>query len=411
MEAITKFTKTIKVCEVCGSDSVKTVIDMGSHPLCDDLVPIGDERKCIEFPVELLFCNNCFTAHQKYQIDKEKLFPETYHYRARFTSDVLKGMEDLVDSCERVIGKLSNKKILDIGCNDGSLLNFFKLKSATTIGVEPTGAIDDASKDHILYKEYFDKEIAEKIFDDHGFMDVITFTNVFAHIDDLNTLIKNLRKLISSKTILIVENHYLGSIIENYQFDTFYHEHPRTYSLKSFCKIAEKLDSKIIKFEFPQRYGGNIRVFISKNNLCEDESKINLNKVLKKEEQFNKDFKVLNKFLMTWKKTKKNEIDKLVSKFGPLFAKAFPGRASIFIKLLGLNENHIKCILEKSGSKKIGNFVPGTRIPIISDEELFKKDKFPPVIINMAWHISEEINSFMKMKGFNGEIIDIFESK
>ena len=64
--------------------------------------------------------------------------------------------------------------------------------------------------------------------------------------------------------MIIIENHYLGEVIKKTQFDTFYHEHPRTYSLSSFMKIADNLKMNITKFEFPKRYGGNIRVFIEK---------------------------------------------------------------------------------------------------------------------------------------------------
>ena len=76
-------------------------------------------------------------------------------------------------------------------------------------------------------------------------IDLICFTNVFAHIENLNELLKNLKALINKDTVLIIENHYLGSILKKNQFDTFYHEHPRTYSLKSFSFIAKNDRTKV----------------------------------------------------------------------------------------------------------------------------------------------------------------------
>src|SRR3990170_3439890 len=106
------------------------------HPLCDDLVPIGEHRICKEYPIEILFCDVCLTAHQRYQVPKEDLFTDSYHYRARMTGSVLSGMSELVSSCELRLCGVKGKTVLDIGCNDGSLLNFFKAKECRTIGIE-----------------------------------------------------------------------------------------------------------------------------------------------------------------------------------------------------------------------------------------------------------------------------------
>src|SRR5665811_601612 len=107
----------IETCEICGNDHLATVLNLGLHPMCDDLVQIGDSRVCHQTPIEILYCSQCCTAHQRFQIPKQELFPSTYHYRARFTADVLKGMAGLVEACEKQLGSLAGKRVLDIGCN------------------------------------------------------------------------------------------------------------------------------------------------------------------------------------------------------------------------------------------------------------------------------------------------------
>lgn len=404
--------KRVTTCEVCDASVLEPVLNLGAHPLCDDLVPVGKPDVCNEYPIEISYCRNCNTAHQGYQVEKKLLFPKTYHYRARFTADVLDGMSEFVSDCESRLGTLENKKVLDIGCNDGSLLGFFKKKGAITIGLEPTGAIEDASLGgHFLYNDFFDKASAEKILKDHGSPDIISFTNVFAHIEDLNGLIESLSLLISPNTVLVVENHYLGSILKNEQFDTFYHEHPRTYSLSSFHQIAEKIGLRVFATEFPARYGGNIRVFMGDASLNEKhiDSNDGLQDVLDEENKFGDLLIGMQANMETWKKQKHQEIMDLVKIHGPLKAKAFPGRAAIFIKLLGLDENSIECVYEKPGSMKIGHYLPGTRIPIKSDDDLFALPVPPSIVVNMAWHISTEIHQFLKKKGFLGEVIDIYD--
>jgi hypothetical protein len=402
--------KEITLCEVCDASQLKPVLNLGVHPLCDDLVPVGRSEICLEYPIDISYCISCNTAHQTYQVEKKLLFPPTYHYRARFTSDVLDGMSELVDACEAHLGSLHAKKVLDVGCNDGSLLGFFKKKGAITIGIEPTGAIKDAALGgHSLYNDFFDMTSAVKVLKDHGSPDIISFTNVFAHIEDLNSLIDSLRRLISPSTILVVENHYLGAVLSKGQFDTFYHEHPRTYSVGSFEKIAEKLGLSVISTEFPARYGGNVRVFMGSDSIPSMTTNNSVTEILKEESSFFSEIKKMQNDVELWKESKNREIKSLVEIHGPLKAKAFPGRAAILIKLLGLDESSIECVYERPGSMKIGHYLPGTRIPIKSDDELFALPDSPPVIINLAWHISAEINDFLRKQGFCGEIIDIYD--
>jgi SAM-dependent methyltransferase len=398
---------TISKCEVCNSNELLDVLDLGPHPMCDDLVPVGDDRICKEYPINIVYCKNCFTAHQKYQIPKNELFPQSYHYRSRFTADVLNGMKDLVNDCVKTFGDFTGKKVIDIGCNDGSLLNFFRDQGAITYGLEPTDAYKDAVEaGHTVYNEYLTPEIAKKVVSEVGKFDVITFTNVFAHIENLEEVIVSLKELMTEKTIIVIENHYLGAVIDKKQFDTFYHEHPRTYSYKSFLFIAESLGVNLLHVEFPSRYGGNIRVFFGNRdvyNIQEDKK----DEILLKEAQYFDKLKAMGNQIEEWKKEMKEKLAQLKDEYGTIKAKAFPGRAAILVKLLDLDENIVSACFEKPGSMKIGHYLPGTRIPIKSDDQLFETIKEEKVILNLAWHIQGEIDKYLRANGFTGEKVDI----
>ena len=400
-------TLEIKSCEVCGNTCLRTAIDLGLHPMCDDLVPIGNDYVCKEYPIDILYCDNCRTAHQHFQIPKRELFPKTYHYRSRHTLDVLNGMKELVAACEETLGSLVSKKVLDVGCNDGSLLSYFAKKGAKTFGIEPTGAATDAAeRGHTVINDFFSEEISEKFARKYGRPDVITFTNVFAHIEDLKGVIRALKIAAHEGTLIVIENHYLGAIVERNQFDTFYHEHPRTYSLTSFVHIAKSLGMEIVLAEFPQRYGGNIRVFLSakQGSLAARERLVELDAV---ESGFGEGLKQLAEKVTVWKKNKFVQIEVEVNKHGPLAAKAFPGRAAIPVRMLNLSTAQVSAAFEKPSSAKIGNYIPGTRIPIRSDDDFSPTSIGSGPVLNLAWHIADEIKGYLRNRGYDGPIIDI----
>ena len=198
----------------------------------------------------------------------------------------------------------------------------------------------------------------------------------------------------------------MGSILKKKQFDTFYHEHPRTYSLTSFIFIAKLLKLNILAVEFPKRYGGNIRVLMGPKNL---KNKYNFKNKLKNEKKFYNQFLKMGKKIEIWRKIKSTELKKMFNKYGKIPAKGFPGRASILIKLLGLNEKIISNVYEKPNSLKVGYYVPGTLIPIKSDLTLFKNINRNKIILNLAWHIKDEIVKYLKKNNYKGKIINILD--
>ena len=388
-------------CEVCADDVSGPILDLGFHPLCDDLVPIGSSRAVVAYHQELQLCIGCLTVHQLHPVEKGVLFRSDYHYRASLTDDVKQGMSELVQQTIPRIRAPGRPVILDIGCNDGTLLATFKKSlDCLTVGVDPTDAIleHEGGIDY-AYQDFFSIEVAQRIVDELGLPDVVTFTNVFAHIEDLGSLLEALKATLSPTTIVVIENHYLGSILEGGQFDTFYHEHPRTYSAKSFAAIADRLGMEVDSLEFPSRYGGNIRVTLAPRNGAP--SVVGSAMTWPSEDEIVNQFVALQSQYEAWKFDALGTIDLLV-KDSPLFGKALPGRAVMLISSLGLDVETMPVIFEKPSSPKVGFYVPGTKIEVRSDDDFHQYG--PDRLMLWSWHIAREVANYMGDRGYTGQL-------
>jgi hypothetical protein len=214
-----------------------------------------------------------------------------------------------------------------------------------------------------------------------------------------------LKRLMAPHTTIVIENHYLGSVLDGNQFDTFYHEHPRTYSFNSFVRMAYSLGRDLLGVEFPSRYGGNIRIFIGDGSVGAQPGDVAA--LLSREAGYLEKFHAMQLNIERWKRSKRDFLMTQFKQHGKLRAKAFPGRAAILVKLLDLNEDLISAVYEKPGSLKIGNYLPGTRIPILSDDDLFALPDQAAPLLNLAWHIPTEIRSYLAGHGYKGPITDI----
>jgi hypothetical protein len=159
--------------------------------------------------------------------------------------------------------------------------------------------------------------------------------------------------------------------------------------------------------EFPARYGGNIRVFMEPGEAIEVKGG---REIFDREDKFGEHLQHLNTQVAHWAAKKRSELVGYIMAdypaVTPLSAVAFPTRASILIRLLHFSENHIAAVYEKEGSKKIGYYVPGTRIPIVSDS-MFDVFASHPPLLNLAWHIPKEIEKRWFELGYEGEFIQV----
>ena len=396
--------KTIDRCQISGAKDLKTILSLGYLPPVNKLKKINSSlREDVFYPSELMYSQRSRLVQLSTIVNKEILFPKEYPYTSSTTKILRENFKELYEDCKKIINISSKDLIIDIGSNDGNLLNNFK-KYHKVLGITPEKIGKIAIKNGIrTLIRYFDKNTSDLVLKKFGKAKIITATNVFAHIENVNLLMKNLLRVLKDDGVFISESHYLVSLIKTNQYDTIYHEHLRYYSLTSLKYLFNKYDMEIIHAKKINTHGGSIRVYAARKKRF----KINhsVRKILSYEKNFLnwKTFNNFKKKVVDSKLKLYSILNKLKNNNKKIYGIGAPSRASTLINYVGLDENIIDCVLEIDGSYKIGNYIPGKKIPILSENKLYNDP--PDFLILFSWHIASELKFNLKKKGFKGKFI------
>ena len=275
----------IKNCQICNSEDLIEVISLGDQPLANTLVKnIEDEDKIKKYPVNIIRCKECTLLQIDYIVDQKEVYHLDYPYLPGITKTVDYEQLDLSDYLFKELDLKKDQLVVDIGSNDGSLLKHFKSKGLKTVGVEPTNISKIANQNGIdTIQSFFNAEISQKIVKDFNKAKLITCTNVFAHMSTLGDVMDGIVNLLDDDGYFCFENHYIMEILEKVQYDTFYHEHLRTYSLISLNKLFEMYNLSLFDAMNVPRYGGSIRCVVSKKKINQTDR---LKSLIKKEEDY-----------------------------------------------------------------------------------------------------------------------------
>ncbi len=395
----------VEKCQICDSTNLKSVLFLGYLPPVNQLHPVGSKPKeQPSFPAQLLYCSKCHLVQLGLVVDPKVIFPKEYPYTSGTTKVLRDNFVDLGEEVRKIIGLEKDDLVVDIGSNDGTLLSNFKDYSKV-LGITPEDIGKLAIKKGIpTILEYFRKEVVDKVKKNYGKAKIITAANVFAHIEDPNSVLFNIKSLLREDGVFISESHYLYPLIQTIQYDTIYHEHLRYYSLASLNYLLKMHALEVFHVKRIPSHGGSIRVYAAKKGLYP--VKKSVSEMLSKEKDTVTDVKNLLKFkqdVVSSKLALLKLISDVKKRGSRIFGISAPSRASTLINYIGLDQDILDCVVEVNGSYKIGKYIPGTLIPILDEQELYAKQ--PEYALLLSWHIAEELIPKLKEKGFKGRFI------
>ena len=369
----------------------ETFLSLGNQPLANDF----KSKKVKSFyTLNLKFNNRNKLVSINKRVKKEIMFNKTYPYRSSLSMSVKNHFKDL----SKLIKKsYPHKNILEIGSNDGTFAKNFPKNQITC--VEPCYDVGNAlkKKGFKVYVKYFDDKLIKLFSKNSQKFDLIFSANTITHIDKIEKVLGNIKKILSHEGVFILEEPSFLECFKKNAFDQFYNEHIYVLSAIALKNILRKLGLRIIKLENLEIHGGSLRYFITHNKNSKFITSKSLTKQIKTEMRIG-----LHKYT-TYKKFAKNVFylkkrlikifKEIKSKKGKIVGYGASAKAVTVVNYCNLKENFFDYFIDTTKSK-IGKYLPGTKIVV----KKYNKSKLDKKVFYFlgAWNFKNEI--FIKEK-------------
>ena len=395
-------------CQITGSSELNLVIDLGHQPPCDSLLTaemLNQPEKT--YPLRLMHCPESGLAQLDYVVDGSEIYYPDYPYRSGISRPLEVYQRAFADGIVKRFAISPGALCVDIGSNDGTLLTGFKRHGCRALGVEPTNIarIARSENDIETIQQFFTEALARDIVRDYGRARVITMTNVFAHMASLGEVMRGLVQLLDSDGVFVTESHYLLDVLEKNQFDTIYHEHIRTYSLKSLLRLFSDYGMEVFDVERAERYGGNIRAYVARKGLHPVSAAVGELRALED--------RVGLHTREAWNQFRGRVLDnrdrfmefmhQARRQGRRLIGNSCPGRASTLLNFYGVTPDLMPYIGELPTSLKLGLYLPGKHIPVVKNTRIVEEQ--PDYLVLLSWHYMEPIVQRVRSEGVKSQLV------
>ena len=392
----------IKECPITGHDEQIKYFDLGNIPLVNNLCNTREEALNAErFPLNINYYPASGESSLNFAVDNELLF-KNYLFKSEINIPYVEHCKKMFEFIQEYVKITALTKIVDIGGNDGTLLAAFKEvseKDINVLNVDPSENLAPLSeaKGVPTLTEFFGVNTVDKI----GKADVVTSTNVFQHLKDINGFAEGISKILTKHSIWVLEFPYWIHDMKTNQFDQIYHEHMYYHSVTPMKMMMEKHGMKLINVTKQNIHGGTLRLVIVKK-----ESKLTPDITVEAYLQLEKNYGL--EYHIKWGeqvqehiKNSRDFIKKIKNSGKTIYGFGAAAKGCIYLNAMGLTDLHLDYIIDDTDLKQ-GKFVPGTGIKVVSRDIL--KHKQPDYILILAHNFADYIMESLK-ESYSGNYI------
>ena len=385
-------------CRVCGSSSLTKVIDIGNQYLQGSFIKPGKEQPSTrKIPCTLYRCNPqadenaCGLLQMEHSVPPEILYA-AYWYRSGTNATMRNHLKGIVDSVLELTSK-PHARVLDIGCNDGTLLGNYP-KEFKKYGVDPSDiAKEIADKATTVVKDIFPSIELFNVLGDHK-LDIITSIAMFYDLEKPVEFVKGIKQILSDDGIWVFEMSYMPQMLQLDSYDTICHEHLEYYSLAVIENILKRAGMKVFKISLNDSNGGSIRCYATHDNNVSYHTNENskfLDEI--RQSEFDMELDTDKPYLAFQERINKLKVElyetlkQLKFKGKRIHIYGASTKGNTILQWCDIDKEFIDFAAERNPDK-YGARTLGTDIPIISEAE--SRAMKPDYYLVLPWHFKKE---------------------
>jgi SAM-dependent methyltransferase len=399
----------MSACRFCGSVLQHTLVDLGMSPLCESYLT-RDQLNQMEpfYPLHAKVCERCFLVQVDEYVGSEHIFGE-YAYFSSYSDSWVAHARAYTDHIARRLRLDANSLVIELGSNDGYLLQHFAARGIPVLGIEPAANVAQAAarKGVPTLIRLFGLETARELVDSGKQADLIIGNNVLAQVPNLNSFVAGMKLVLTPGGVITMEFPHLVRLMDENQFDTIYHEHFSYFSFSTVERIFAAHRLTLFDVQELPTHGGSLRIYarhstddskpigsrVTELRTREDLAGFNrLERYASFTEQVHETKRKLLEFLIAAKRAGRS-----VAGYGA------PGKGNTLLNYCGIRTDFLDYTVDRNPYKH-GKFLPGTHIPIFSPEKI--KETRPDYVMILPWNLKDEIMQQMAdIRAWGGQFV------
>jgi SAM-dependent methyltransferase len=396
-------------CRFCGTVLRHTFVDLGMSPLCESFLT-SDQLNQMEpfYPLHAYVCERCFLVQVEEYVDPGRIFSE-YAYFSSYSDAWLQHAKAYTDMIVSRLGLHRGSRVVELGSNDGYLLQNFVRKGIPVLGVEPATNVAAAAieKGVPTTTRLFGPDTADALVAEGMRADLIIGNNVLAQVSELNGFVAGMQRLLKPSGVITMEFPHLLRLMDENQFDTIYHEHFSYFSFMTAARIFAAHGLAPFDVEELWTHGGSLRIYAQHAQGGSRPIEPRVGELLGREKAAGLDrLDRYSDFTQQVAETKRKLLEFLISvkrEGRSIAGYGAPGKGNTLLNYCGIRTDFLDYTVDRNPYKH-GRFLPGTHIPIFHPEKI--KETRPDYLLILPWNLKDEIMGQMaEIRAWGGQFV------